>query len=495
MSRRLENLTPKKVFQYFEDICAIPHGSRNTKAISDYCVAFAKERSLNYIQDDKNNVIIFKDASKGYESHDAVIIQGHLDMVNEKNADALHDFDKDGLDLIIEGDSIHCKDTTLGADDGIAIAYALAILDDDSLAHPPIEAVFTVDEEIGLLGAVALDVTPLQGRNMLNIDSEEEGIFLAGCAGGVTACITLPIHTINIKGISYHLTIKGLNGGHSGTDINKGHANAHKLLGRLLLILQNHDVYFGIQSITGGTKDNVIPSTCCVDLILPDNYENKQLVMELIENLNKELLVEYQVADDNIQLLLEEHNTNETTKETEFEIMSMKTTEILTFFLNHAPNGIQYMNQSISGLVDTSLNMGILYTKDSDIHIGYSIRSSVKSSKKHLMDQLSYITEFLGGECAFESEYPAWSYKQESKLRNIFMETYKEMYHNDAQVQTIHAGLECGIFADKFEQQGKSLDIISFGPNVQNIHTVRESLSISSVERVWNLLVTILSKL
>jgi len=492
MNSKLIDLKPTKVFQYFEDICDIPHGSRNTKAISDYCVAFAKEHNLKYIQDESNNVIIFKDASLGFESHDTVILQGHLDMVNEKTANSSHDFEKDSLNLVIDGDYIHSKDTTLGADDGIAIAYALAILDDASLVHPPIEAVFTVDEEIGLLGANALDVTPLKGKYLLNIDSEEEGIFLAGCAGGVTANITFPIDRQKAKGISYKLSITGLNGGHSGTEIDKGYANAHKLLGRLLYRFKSNDVYYGINNITGGSKDNVIPNICNVTLLLPNDENNKALAMQTVTELNNEFNIEYQVADPNIQIKLEETNNG---VEEEIDIMSMKCNVIVTFFLIHAPNGIQYMNQSIKGLVETSLNMGILNTSKESINIGFSVRSSVKSAKKQLMDQLTYITEFLGGECTFVGDYPSWRYRQDSNLRSIFTKTYKDLSGKDAKIEIIHAGLECGILDEKFEEQGKALDIISFGPEIHNIHTTKETLSISSVQRVWEFTIKILSQL
>ena len=492
MSSVLIELKPTKVFKYFEDICDIPHGSRNTKEISDYCVAFAKEHNLKYIQDGTNNVIIFKDASPGFEDHDSVILQGHLDMVNEKTSDSLHDFQKDGLNLVIDGDYIHCKDTTLGADDGIAVAYVLAILDDVSLVHPPIEAVFTVDEEIGLLGANALDVTPLKGKYLINIDSEEEGIFTVGCAGGVTANITFPIDRISARGITYKLSITGLNGGHSGTEIDKGYANAHKLLGILLYQLKSNDVYYGISQISGGSKDNVIPNICNVQLLLPNDEDNKALALQTIAELNSNFNVEYQIADPNIQIKLEANNNG---IEEDINIMSMKCNMILTFFLMHAPNGIQYMNQSIKGLVETSLNMGILNTTNENINIGFSVRSSVKSSKNHLMDQLTYMSEFLGGECEFQGEYPSWAYRKDSNLRTIFTKTYKELYGKHAKVETIHAGLECGIFYEKFEEQGKTLDIISFGPDIQHIHTTKEALSISSVQRSWEFAIEILGKL
>lgn len=491
MNTILNELKPQSVFYFFEQICNIPHGSRNTKAISDFCVSFAKERNLKYIQDDHNNVIIFKQAFSGYEGHDTVILQGHLDMVNEKTPDSNHDFSKDPLDLIIDGDYLHCKDTTLGGDDGIAIAYALAILDDNSIPHPPIEAVFTVDEEIGLLGAEALDTTPLKGKYLINIDSEEEGIFLAGCAGGVTANISFPADYTFINGVSCHLIIKGLLGGHSGMAIDKGRANAHKILGRLLLKLKSNQIYYGIQKINGGTKDNVIPSLCDVILVFPDDDENMNSAMVIIKEFNRELKIEFQVSDPEIEVVLSK-NSSYTEN---IEMLTMKCTEIITFFLVHSPNGIQSMNQSIQGLVETSLNMGIFNTTNDVINFGFSVRSSIKSAKYQLMEQLSYITDFLGGECKFEGEYPAWAYKQESKLRELFTNTYVQMYQKQPEIQTIHAGLECGIFSEKFEKQGKNLDIISFGPDIKNIHTVKEAISISSVERVWDFLLQILKLL
>lgn len=489
----LGNLEPAKVFQYFEEICNIPHASRNTKELCEYCATFALEHNLRYVVDDSNNIIIFKNASKGYESHDAVIIQGHLDMVPVKTAESTHNFEKDGLSLIIEDDEIRCKDTSLGGDDGIAIAFALAILDDMTIDHPPIEAVFTADEEIGLLGASALDVTELQGKCMINLDSEEEGVFLAGCAGGVTANITFPINRINITGVAYQLTIQGLLGGHSGTEIDKGYANAHKILGRILYSFKSNGVYFGIHHIAGGDRDNVIPSLCNAVFVMPDDDENKELAMKHIAELNNALSIEYQIADPDILITLEHiHNKEE---DNEFSIMSRKSSEILTFFLANSPNGIQYMNQSIKGLVETSLNMGILNTTDASVNIGYSVRSSVKSSKHALMDQLIYLTEFLGGECFFEGDYPSWAFVENSRIRTIFLETFKELYEKEATVETIHAGLECGIFADKFETQGKTLDIIAFGPNLWDIHSVKERLSISSVQRVWGFLLAVLKKL
>lgn len=490
MSNVLSNLEPEKVFYYFEQLCQIPHGSGNTKEISDYCVSFAKEHNLNYVQDDANNVIIFKEASKGYEDRKTVIIQGHLDMVTAKTAESTHDFNKDPLDLRVDGDSVHCKDTTLGGDDGIAVAMGLAILADDTIEHPALEAVFTVDEEIGLLGATALDVTPLHGSYMLNLDSEEEGIFTVGCAGGVTAQIGFEWETTNIEGITSQLIISGLNGGHSGTGINKGHMNAHKVIGRLFHEFDNEEVYFGIESIQGGNKDNVIPNQCEAVIVLPDDDDNYAKFEKCAQKVEAQLRKEYAVADNGIKI-----TTVKEKKAAAHEILNRNSAQMLTYFLNFAPNGIQYMNQSIPGLVETSLNMGILSVTGGKAQMGYSVRSAVKSSKFNLMERVKYFTEFLGGECTFVGEYPAWEYRTESKLRDIACESFERLYHKKPVVETIHAGVECGIFEEKFQEQGKELDIISMGPDLTDIHTVNESLSISSTQRTWELVLDILKNL
>ncbi len=484
MTNILKDLEPKNVFRFFEEICAIPHGSGNTKAISDYCAKFAHERGLKYIQDDSNNVIIFKDAAKGYEDHPAVIIQGHLDMVCEKTQDSDHDFENDGLSLYVEDGFVKAKGTTLGGDDGIAVAYALAILDDTTLMHPAIEAVFTVDEEIGMLGADAMDMSPLKAKYLLNIDSEEEGIFLTSCAGGLTAIITLPADFVDAPegAIGCEIEIGGLKGGHSGTEINKGRANANKLLGRLMYSL-NKEVRYGITDIVGGTKDNAIACNVKVSaVVFEDDYEK---LCELAAKLNEELKSEYSGTDDNIFIKV-------TKSDAAFgQMISPKSKEILTFILVNMPNGVMKMSGNIEGLVETSLNCGSFNLNEDLITLGFAVRSSIESAKWALYEQLEYLAGFVGCECTFNGNYPGWQYKVDSNLRQIMIDVYKEQYGKEPEVTAIHAGLECGIFADRLP----GIDIVSFGPDIHDIHTFSERLSIESVERVWKYTLEVLKRL
>ena len=484
MTRKLSNLQPENVFRIFEEICGIPHGSGNTDAISDYCVAFAKEHNLECEKDEHNNVIIRKNATPGYENHPTVIIQGHLDMVCEKKPDSSHDFMKDGLDLYVEDGYVKAKGTTLGGDDGIAVAYALAILEDKTMMHPAIEAVFTVDEEIGMHGADAMDMSSLKGKYLLNIDSEEEGILLTSCAGGLTASITIPVSYMDVFEDAKECVIEigGLMGGHSGTEIICGRANAHKILGRLLLRM-NQTVRYGIASIEGGSKDNVIACNAKVKVFVVG--EDVDTLKEVADELCKELLTEYRGVDDGLFIKVSENEASHG------KIIDYKARECLTFLLVNAPNGVMKMSADIDGLVETSLNCGVLNLDEDSIHMGFSVRSSVESAKWALYEQLEYLAEFLGCECENFGSYPGWQYKADSKLREIMLEVYKEQYGKDPQVTAIHAGLECGIFADRIP----GIDIVSYGPDICDIHTVKERLNIESAARVWEFTKEVLKRL
>lgn len=492
MSFVLEDLQPQNVFHYFEEICRIPHGSGDTDAISDYCVAFAEKNNLSHWKDEHNNVVILKPASKGYEEHPTVMIQGHLDMVCEKTPDSLHDFSKDPLDLEVKDGFVLAKNTTLGGDDGIALAYALAILADSNLKHPALEVVFTVDEEIGMLGANDMDMSNLKASYLLNIDSEEEGVFLTSCAGGLGVDVNIPINSyqkVPKQAVSCNLSITGLLGGHSGTEIIRGRANAHKILGRVLYAM-NQSIRYGIVSLEGGKKDNAIACNTFVKIVVDsDDYENLE---ELLKDINQELGAEYHNCDDGILLSLEK---NEDMPDV---MISNKSKEILTFFLVNMPNGVVKMSPDIENLVETSLNCGVLEMvnavddEDSDsIHLGFSLRSSIESAKWNLYEQLEYLAEFLGCTCTFSGNYPGWKYRSDSQLRKVMLDVYKQQYQKDAEVTAIHAGLECGIFADRIP----NLDIVSFGPNIYDIHTVKERLEIASVERVWKFLIAVLEEL
>lgn len=465
----------KNIFHFFSEISAVPRGSKNNTAISNYLADFAKKRGLRYIQDDHENVIIFKEATKGYENAPAIIIQGHMDMVCEKTADSTHDFLTQGIELLVDGDYIYADRTTLGGDDGIALAYALAVLDDANLEHPRIEAVFTIDEETGMEGAVSLDVSELNGKYLLNIDSEEEGSLLTGAAGGLKATCELPVKRVNGNGLQLRLTISDLQGGHSGMDINKNKINATVLMGRLLFELKEFADY-GLINMQGGTKDNAIPRDTYVDIfLLPEELENfKQGVETLAAKYKKELLSSEPYL--NIQL--------SNVDKGEYDYLHPTSFEKMLFLLVNMPNGVQKMSADIQGLVESSLNLGIFHLDQDKAVFSYSIRSSVTSYKKFMGDRLSYMSQFLGGDFFISAEYPAWEYKKESKLRDYLCKIFLDQYGHEPKLEAIHAGLECGFFADKIP----GIDIVSFGPNILDIHTPKERLSITSAVRVYKYL-------
>lgn len=474
-----EELYPQRVFYYFEQIAAIPHGSRNTKAISDYLVNFAKEHNLVWYQDENNNVVIVKEASAGYEAAEPIIIQGHMDMVCEKEKGVDIDFEKDGLKLYIDGDFLKAEGTTLGGDDGIAVAYALALLDSQEIAHPKLEVVITVDEEIGMLGAEAIDLSMLTGHTMLNIDSDVEGSFLTGCAGGMAVNVTLPIKRVMQSGEKVALTITGLEGGHSGSEIDKEHGNANILMGRLLRALFE-ETPFGIISLAGGLKDNAIPRECVTELLVPQ--ENVNLVKEIADKLDIELKKEFMTADPSVCIEFEDLGKKEES------ILDFGSVSRVIFYLRSVPNGVQHMSQVMHGMVETSLNLGIMELKEDALHTVTSIRSSVGTRKADLLDRVTAIVELLGGEAEVEGDYPAWEYKQDSSLRPQIAKVYKQLYGKDPVFETIHAGLECGLLSEKI----KNLDCVSFGPDNFDIHTPKERLSISSTGRVWDFIVEFL---
>lgn len=480
--RVLEGLSPDKVFYHFEEITKIPHGSGNTTAISNYCTEFAKKRGLEYYQDEFENVIIIKPATAGYENSKSVIIQGHLDMVNEKLPGSSHDFSKDPLKLMVAGDWITADGTTLGGDDGIAVAYALAILDSDDLAHPRLECVFTTDEEVGLTGAGNLDCSRLKADYLINIDSEDEGIFLSSCAGGIRYNITLPVKRIMKEGLLINFKIKNLTGGHSGCEIHKERANAVILMGRALTDIRKHTDY-SLISLSGGLKDNAIPRECSIQFIIKaEDFDKLKLSVDRITQVYKE---EYSLSDPDMSYEINSAGISSAA------VFSDESFDKALIFLNFVPNGIQHMSLDIDGLVETSLNLGIADSKADSINFSFALRSSVASRKQRLRDKMELLAEYLGGTFEFSGEYPAWSYRRESHLRSIMCKTYKDLFGTDAKVEAIHAGLECGILSEKMPD----VDMVSIGPDMKDIHTTEEMLSISSTRRVWEFLVEVLKRL
>ena len=465
----LDQLEPKNVFRFFEQMCAIPHGSYNTKAVSDWCVAFAKERGLEHYQDEMNNVILIKEASAGYEEAQPVILQGHLDMVCEKAPGCEKDMAREGLDLAVEGDYIYAEGTTLGGDDGIAVAMALAALDDESLPHPRLEVILTTEEEVGMDGAVALDVSPIRGRKLLNLDSEAEGVFTVSCAGGSMAACGLPVARAPFGGDILRVRVAGLTGGHSGAEIHKGRANANMLLGRLLRAMAA-ETELRLVSADGGLKDNAIPVAAEAVVAAEDGRKAKAAA----ERMAACFQTEYRRSDPMLTVTAEEAAAA-------WQPMDASSTERTVRLLACAPNGVQTMSQDIHGLVQTSLNLGILKTGENAVTASFCIRSSVDSEKEMLKDRLACLLAQLGGGVSFSGEYPGWAYRPDSPLRELMTEVYREQYGREPKVEAIHAGLECGLLAGKLP----GLDCVSIGPDLLEIHTPREKMSISSVQRVW----------
>ena len=480
-----EQLEPSRVFYYFEEIAAIPHGSKNTKAISDYCVDFARAHGLTYYQDDANNVIMIKEASKGCEAKPAVIIQGHLDMVCEKEAGCRKNMDTEGLDLFIDGEMLGARCTTLGGDDGIAIAMALAILEDDSLRAPRIEAVFTTDEEIGMLGAQALDVSVLKGRRLLNIDSEVEGIFTVSCAGGLDAECSIPLYREETDGQLLRIEIGGLTGGHSGIEIHEGRANANVLMGELLNQIYNN-LNFLIVDINGGLKSNAIPTSCTAHLLADDSSmvinRMGQLLAEFRESAKAKyadtdpgLFIEYNYADE------EEYNTP----------LDKESTDKVLHILSQLPDGVQKMSEDVPGLVETSLNNGILVTSDEYMDITLCIRSSIDAQRDALTDRIKGLLENKRATLSIKGKYPGWAYLKDSPLRDLMVAQFTALYGHAPSIEAVHAGVECGIFAGKLP----GLDAVSYGPDLLDIHTCRERMDIASVERTYKLTCSVLENM
>ena len=481
MTEILKDLQPVELFKYFEKLAQIPRGSGNEKEISDYLVSFAKEHNLECVQDSALNVVIKKKATAGYENSPGVVLQGHMDMVCEKNIDIEHDFSKDPLKLRIIDDMVYATGTTLGADNGIAVAMGLAILASNDYEHPQIELLVTTSEETGMYGAMALDPKNIEGRTLINIDSEEEGVLLVSCAGGVTAKTTIPTTWEPIDGnlVPYIIKIRGLKGGHSGMEIDKERGNSNKLMGRILMSILS-EIDFRLSSLNGGSKHNAIPrETDAVILVRP---EDKALAEKKISECGELFKTELRVSDSDVRV---EFEVLPTMPE---EMLSKESTNNVVNYLYLVINGVTSMSMDIKGLVESSLNLGVISTQKDSIEFVSSIRSSVRSLKNELYNRLVVTAKLNGGSVASEGGYPEWSYNPDSKIRVIFEEIYEKMYGKKPHIDAIHAGLECGLFAEKFGE----LDAISFGPNIYDVHTPNEHMSIASVQRMWEYLLEVL---
>ncbi len=475
---------PEKVFTYFQELSDIPRGSGNTKAVSDYCVEFAKKRGLSCRQDTANNVVIVKEASEGCEAAPTVMLQGHLDMVCNKEEGVDHDFLTDSIKLVLDGDYLRADGTTLGGDDGIAAAFMLAVLDSKELVHPRLECVFTADEEIGMVGASALDMSGLRAKYLLNLDSEEEGIFLSGCAGGIRYDLKVPVFYEKTTGRAVTVSLSGLTGGHSGVDIEKGRANAILLLGRILSELLEAVPGLSLLGAAGGAQDNAIPGAASVTVLLREGEE--EVVRKRGKELEAELKREFHKTDSGLAL-----KTEVGAFVTEIPAMEPEEARRLSAFLMNLPNGVQAMSQDLPGLVETSLSCGILSVSEEGARVSCLLRSSSSSGKRALQRKVEAYAGLAGGSYETSGDYPAWEYLPVSLLQSVLCRTYEELYGTKARVETIHAGVECGLFASAVP----GLDAVSMGPEILDIHTPKERLSLSSTDRFWRFLTEVLKRL
>ncbi len=461
----------ERVFHWFLEISKIPRGSGNTGPIADFLVKFAKKQKLEYLRDEFDNVVIKKPASRGFEKRPAVIIQGHSDIVAERTPESKRDMTKCGVEVYRDGDFLRAKDTTLGGDDGIALAYALALLEDKKAKHPPIEAVFTTDEETGLTGAVGLDTSALEGKMLINLDSETEGNFTVGCAGGIRADLCIGLTRCEYDGDVYEIGVCGLKGGHSGVEIGKGRSNAVKVLAEVLAAIGTPRLV----EINGGTKDNAIPRSA---------YATVLTKRDITEELFERILKKHMECEPDIKITCKKTETSELP-------FDKQTSASVITALGLLPFGVTKMSEDIKGLVETSMNVGIVKTLGSTVNIACSIRSAKAKEKTALLEKVKMIAKTVNAEVSAHGDYPAWEYKKDSRIRDVMCGIFKKMYGKDAKVLTIHAGLECGIFSDKIA----GLDAISIGPNMQNVHTTEERLSVSSSARVWEFLCEVLKNI
>jgi dipeptidase D len=483
MSNVICNLEPKLVFKYFEEISQIPRGSKDEKAISDYLYNFGKNLGLETIQDDALNIIIKKPATPGYENAPGVILQGHMDMVCEKNKGTAHDFSKDPIELKIDNDMIYANNTTLGADNGIAVAMSMAVLASNDIEHPAIEVLVTTDEETGMSGAMAVDGSIFKGKYLLNLDSEEEGYLLVSCAGGVTSLVNLPItHKDVDKSLNaYSIEINGLQGGHSGMDIIKQKGNSNKLIGRALNLIQKlQGLNFDLVEVNGGSKNNAIPRESEAIILISKNDEVK--LKNAIDEIQAMYSNEFKTSDSGVRLTCKEVENNYT------KAYSDDSKKKVVQMLNVIPNGVQTMSMDIKDLVESSTNLGVVRSLDNHVEFESATRSSVKTLKNEITNSIELLAQTLGAKQDLISDYPAWEYNKNSQLKQICIDVYKNMTGKEPVVMALHAGLECGLLLEKMP----NVDAISLGPDMYDVHTPNEHLSISSTEKTWKYLVQIL---
>lgn len=472
----LSSLEPQRVFAHFEAISAVPRGSQHTARIAEFCMDFAKAHGLDAVRDAADNIIIRKPASVGYEAAAPVMLQGHLDMVWQKAEDCDIDFFNEGLRLRVDGNFVSAEGTTLGADNGIAAAMILSILESDDIPHPALEVVFTSDEEIGMIGAKQLNMSLLKARRMINLDAEEDDTLTVSCAGGSDLCMTYPINRIRKDGTVVTVCFKGLRGGHSGVEIHRGRVNADMLAGRFLHQMRHTD--FTLIDISGGDKPNAIPNACCMTLCVSDPESFTKDATACLG------VIAAEIAARDPQFVY----TIEVGSSGSFDVLDPACEKALRSALLLAPNGVMDMSAEIEGLVETSLNLGILSTDNNKVLLHFALRSNKRTAMAFLEEKLSALATQLGFAVDTFGHYPPWEFKSDSALQELYKNCYKEQHGKDPKVEAIHAGLECGVFASQLD----GLDCIAIGPTLYDVHTVGEKLSISSTQETYKLLLSIL---
>ena len=481
----LDGLQPERVFHFFEEISHIPHGSGNTGAISDYLKAFAEKRSLFCRQDKLGNVIIVKDASPARKGEEPYILQAHMDMVAVCAPDAQIDMKTEPLRLKVQDGRISAEGTSLGGDDGIGVAYCLAILDEESISLPRLEVVLTVDEETGMEGATGIDLSMLRGRRIIKLDQEEESVFITSCAGGARVDVEISMEREEAPGKSYRFVefrITGLAGGHSGMEIGKGLGNANWLLGALLCGLSlRYDIR--LAQMKGGLADNAIPREAEAAV-----YVRETDLAEILSYAEAEEKKMRETLGDNDPGLQLEKVCHDVV--VSIPAYTRKTTADALACICKLPNGVVDMSEDVEGLVETSLNLGVMSLQEDGLRLSYAVRSSVDQSRENLCRHMIEISKRAGAAAQVRNAYPGWAYRKDSPLREKMVRIYEEMYGKKPVLEAIHAGLECGILSGKIPD----LDCVSIGPDLQNVHTAEESMDIESVGRVWNYLLEVLKQ-
>jgi len=484
MAVAFDSIEPNNLWKHFAELLKIPHCSGNEKALGDYIIAFAESKGLEWKRDDVGNVVVSKPGSSGQEDVEGVILQGHLDMVCEKNSDVSHDFSKDPINTKMDGEYIKAEGTTLGADNGVGVCAGLAVLEDENLVHPPLECLFTVDEETGLTGATKIQPGFLKGKKLLNLDSEDEGEFTIGCAGGADTKISLPLKKENSsRGEVYTFKLSGFRGGHSGIDINQGRGNAIKLLARILWQVSSKGVPFGLVSIEGGNLRNAIPREAWASVILEPSGKDRfaETSREAFENIREEYA----------PIEKEANFSFEKTDETATMALTQDSRNKLIDLLFTLPHGVISMHPEMEGLVETSTNLAVVRTHESNAEIVCSTRSSIASALQATRDVLVAIGSLVGADVILEEGYPGWTPNLQSPLLQTMKEIYKKTFQKEAHVAAVHAGLECGIIGEKFP----GMDMISFGPTIEHPHSPDERVHVGSVEKFWTFLKNVLAEL